>query len=85
MFSGGLYAYVRHPRYAGMFSAVAGAAIARRNAHSVDCSRALVSFRAVVIRLEEKELSARFGPAYDDYRKRVPAFVPSIRKSPTRP
>src|ERR1700691_4766221 len=27
MFAGGLYAHVRHPRYAGMFSAVLGAAL----------------------------------------------------------
>ena len=33
-------------------------------------------FALIVIRLEEKELAARFGPAYEAYRKRVPAFLP---------
>ena len=33
-------------------------------------------FALIVIRLEEKELAARFGPDYEAYRKRVPAFLP---------
>lgn len=85
MFSGGLYAYVRHPRYAGMFSAVAGAGLLAGTPTLWIVLVLWVPFALAVIRLEEQELSARFGPAYDDYRKRVPAFVPSIRKSPTRP
>lgn len=76
MFSGGLYARVRHPRYAGMFSAVLGAALlgATRSLWIV-----LViwwPFALLVIRLEERELAARFGPDYEEYRKRVPAFLP---------
>jgi protein-S-isoprenylcysteine O-methyltransferase Ste14 len=75
-FSGGLYAYVRHPRYAGMFSAVLGSALL--------CGTPLLwmvvalwfPFALVVIGLEERELRARFGPSYEAYRKRVPAFLP---------
>ncbi len=59
MFTGGLYAYVRHPRYTGMF-----------------CVAVWWVLALVVIRLEERELAARFGPAYATYRKRVPAFLP---------
>jgi protein-S-isoprenylcysteine O-methyltransferase Ste14 len=33
-------------------------------------------FALIVIRLEEMELAARFGPEYEAYRKRVPAFLP---------
>jgi protein-S-isoprenylcysteine O-methyltransferase Ste14 len=75
-FSGGLYAYVRHPRYAGMFSAVIGSALL--------CGTPLLwmvvalwfPFALIVIGLEERELIARFGQSYESYRKRVPAFLP---------
>jgi protein-S-isoprenylcysteine O-methyltransferase Ste14 len=76
MYSGGLYAYVRHPRYAGMFGAVIGAALL---AGTPLLGLVLVlwwPFALLVIRLEEKELAVRFGPNYEAYRKRVPAFLP---------
>jgi protein-S-isoprenylcysteine O-methyltransferase Ste14 len=85
MFSGGLYSHVRHPRYAGMLSAALGVALI--------CGTPLLwivlaiwwPFALLVIRLEEKELASRFGPRYEDYRRRVPAFLPlnlhPIRKS----
>jgi protein-S-isoprenylcysteine O-methyltransferase Ste14 len=76
MHTGGLYAHVRHPRYSGMFSAVVGAALL--------CGTRLLwailafwwVFALLAIRMEERELAARFGPAYIAYRKRVPAFLP---------
>src|SRR3984885_1319660 len=76
MFSGGLYAHVRHPRYAGMFSAVAGAALIAGSPLLWIVLIAWCPFALIVIRLEEKELAARFGPSYESYRKRVPAFFP---------
>jgi protein-S-isoprenylcysteine O-methyltransferase Ste14 len=76
MNASGLYAHVRHPRYSGMFCAVVGAALL--------CGTrllwALVAiwwlFALLAIRMEERELTARFGDAYVAYRKRVPAFIP---------
>jgi protein-S-isoprenylcysteine O-methyltransferase Ste14 len=76
MFSGGLYALVRHPRYAGMFSAVVGAALLAGTPSLWIVLVVWLPFALVVIRLEEKELAARFGPDYEAYRKRVPAFLP---------
>jgi protein-S-isoprenylcysteine O-methyltransferase Ste14 len=76
MFSGGLYAHVRHPRYAGMFSAVVGAALLAGTPSLWIVLVVWLPFALVVIRLEEKELAARFGPDYEAYRKRVPAFLP---------
>ncbi|SRR5579871_1621942 len=81
MFSSGLYAHVRHPRYSGMFCAVAGAAF-------IAGTRALwivlaiwLPFALIAIRLEEKELAIRFGSSYEAYRQNVPAFVPMMWKS----
>ena len=76
MFSGGLYAHVRHPRYAGMFSALLGAALLAGTPLLWIVLALWWPFALLVIRLEEMELAARFGTAYEEYRKRVPAFLP---------
>jgi len=79
MFSGGLYAHVRHPRYAGMFSAVVGAALLGGTQLLWIVLALWCPFALLAIRLEEKELAARFGKAYETYRNLVPAFVPSLK------
>jgi protein-S-isoprenylcysteine O-methyltransferase Ste14 len=76
MFAGGLYKHVRHPRYAGMFCAVAGAALLAGTSRLWILLAIWWVFALVVIRLEERELTARFGAAYTLYRQRVPAFLP---------
>jgi protein-S-isoprenylcysteine O-methyltransferase Ste14 len=79
MFTRGLYGYVRHPRYTGMFCAVVGAAL-MAGTRCLWVILALWSLLALTaIHLEEKELTARFGASYIAYRKRVPAFVPVPR------
>ncbi len=76
MLTGGLYAYVRHPRYTGMFCAAVGAALIAGTPRLWTILAVWWVLALVVIRLEERELAARFGPAYAAYRKRVPAFLP---------
>jgi len=76
MFTSGLYSHVRHPRYAGMFAAVLGAALIAGTPLLWIVLVVWWPFALIVIRLEEKELAARFGPSYEAYRKRVPAFLP---------
>ena len=34
---------------------------------------------AIRVRIEDGLLRRRFGPAFDDYRAQVPAFVPRLR------
>jgi protein-S-isoprenylcysteine O-methyltransferase Ste14 len=76
MFSGGLYAHVRHPRYAGMFSALIGAALLAGTRWLWLVLVLWSPFALLAIRLEEIELVARFGSSYAEYRKSVPAFLP---------
>ncbi|HXC32422.1 MAG TPA: isoprenylcysteine carboxylmethyltransferase family protein [Verrucomicrobiae bacterium] len=76
MFSGGLYSRVRHPRYAGMFCAVVGAALLAGTPTLWIPLLIWWPFALLVIRLEERELAARFGPSYEAYRRSVPAFLP---------
>src|SRR6266853_3055358 len=80
MFSGGLYAHVRHPRYAGMFGALLGAALLAGTPLLWIVLLLWCPFAVFVIRLEEVELTARFGLGYEEYRKRVPAFLPFRRR-----
>jgi protein-S-isoprenylcysteine O-methyltransferase Ste14 len=81
MFTGGLYAHVRHPRYAGMFTGVLGAALLAGSRLLWAVLAVWCVFALLVIRLEERELAARFGAPYVEYRKRVPAFLPrSLRR-----
>jgi protein-S-isoprenylcysteine O-methyltransferase Ste14 len=75
-FAGGLYAHVRHPRYAGMFSAVIGSALLCGTQALWITLVLWFPFALIVIGLEERELMARFGPSYESYRKRIPAFLP---------
>jgi protein-S-isoprenylcysteine O-methyltransferase Ste14 len=76
MCTGGLYAHERHPRYTGMFCAVVGAALLAGTLRLWAILAVWWMLALTVIHLEERELAARFGPAYVAYRKRVPAFLP---------
>jgi len=82
MFTDGLYSYVRHPRYSGMFGAVIGAALIAGAPLLWGVLALWVPFALVAIHLEEKELAARFGSRYEDYRRRVPAFLPFGPRAP---
>lgn len=83
MFSGGLYARVRHPRYTGMFCAVLGAALIAGTPLLWFVLAAWCPFALLAIRLEERELASRFGASYEAYRRRVPAFLPfRLRQNP---
>jgi protein-S-isoprenylcysteine O-methyltransferase Ste14 len=79
MFDGGLYAHMRHPRYTGMFCAVVGAALFAGTLRLWVILAVWCVLVLAVIRLEERELTARFGATYELYRKRVPAFLPFPR------
>lgn len=72
-----IYGILRHPVYAGVLRVIIALALLNGNANSI----AFILFAPLGltgwIRLvEEKELVERFGQAYLDYRKRVPAFWP---------
>jgi protein-S-isoprenylcysteine O-methyltransferase Ste14 len=79
----GAYGVVRHPIYAGLLVACAGAAVLRARPEPL----AAVGAPAVVLHLktgyEERLLRARFGTAYDRYAQRVPRIIPRIPTAPT--
>lgn len=75
----GIYAHIRHPRYAGSFLAIVGACLlaATRTIWVVAGVWTVLTLTAIA--LEERELAIRFGPDYQAYCRQVPRFIPSGR------
>ena len=72
----GLYRYSRNPMYVGVITAIAGQAIVYRSRGiSLYALIAALTFHCVVVFLEEPHLARIRGPAYDDYRRRVPRWL----------
>jgi len=75
----GLYAYARHPIYAGGFVIVTGVALIRPTwAFATACMLGFIWLIAQA-RLEEIDLLQRM-PGYKDYMKQVPRFLPRLRR-----
>jgi protein-S-isoprenylcysteine O-methyltransferase Ste14 len=75
-----IYNILRHPAYAAVEFIVFGLALLNGSWVALTCALffALGLWGWVRI-VEEKELIQRFGAAYAEYRKRVPAFHPRLR------
>ena len=73
--TGGLYAFVRNPMYAGFGFMLAGLGIAFASDWTLVLMipAAIVLHRGVVLR-EERYLEAKFGDAYRQYMMRVPRY-----------
>jgi len=75
----GIRARVRHPIYLGHLCEILGWCVAS----GLIALYALAGFAmvtgALMIRLEDRELEARFGGAYRTYRRAVPAVIPRLR------
>ena len=75
----GLYAYVRHPIYAGGFVIVAGLALIKSTSAFVTACMLGFIWLIVQARLEEIDLLQRM-PDYKNYMKQVPRFLPRLRR-----
>ena len=76
--TGGPYAYVRHPQYAGFILVLAGFLIQWPTLLTLAMFPVLVVMYVRLAKQEEAASRARFGQAYDAYAARVPAFLPRI-------
>ena len=70
------YKYVRHPLYLGFV--IAFWATPHMTASHLLLAAGMTLYILIGIAHEERDLVAHFGPAYDDYRKRVGMLVPGI-------
>lgn len=75
----GLYAYVRHPIYAGGFLILAGLAAVRPTPAFLTACTLGILWLVIQARLEEIDLLQRM-PGYRDYMKQVPRFLPRLRR-----
>ena len=75
--TGGLYTYVRHPQYTGLFIALFGEGIIHwPTLFSVGLFPLIVLAFAWLARREERAMLDQFGENYQTYRHQVPMFVP---------
>jgi protein-S-isoprenylcysteine O-methyltransferase Ste14 len=74
MASTGVYSRIRHPRYAGMIAAVAGACLLAATPTMWLIAGVWWLLAMFSIVMEERELRARFGPAYSDIASACRAF-----------
>jgi protein-S-isoprenylcysteine O-methyltransferase Ste14 len=71
------YNWVRHPLYVGW--AIAFWATPRMTLGHLLFASLMTVYMVAASRVEERDLVAYFGRSYEDYRRRVPAFVPLPR------
>jgi protein-S-isoprenylcysteine O-methyltransferase Ste14 len=76
----GVYAIIRHPRYVQLYLGLLGSALIANYLVLYLVVALWLPGIYVIVRLEEKELRDRFGLAYDEYRRRVPRFLPRISR-----
>jgi protein-S-isoprenylcysteine O-methyltransferase Ste14 len=75
----GIYGRIRHPRYVEFTLALAGWALFANYLGLYLITALAAAALYLIVLLEERELSERFGPAYADYSARVPRFIPRRR------
>lgn len=76
----GPYSISRHPLYFFSFIALIGVCLETEMLTFVAAAVLLFAiFYPVVIRIEEEKLQKLHGTAFDEYKKRVPAFFPNFK------
>lgn len=74
----GPYRFVRHPIQSGLIVAL-WATPDLTTGHMLFASVLTIYSVIASLMLEERDLRSAFGDAYQNYRRRVPAFIPSLR------
>lgn len=77
----GVYGYVRHPQYSGLFLVTLGLLIQWPTIITVLMWPVLTAAYYRLARREEEELEKEFGGAYAEYKEKVSMFIPKIFKS----
>ena len=75
----GPYAVIRHPRYVEVLVGILGYALVANFVGAYVVTALSVPALHLVVVLEERELTQRFGAAFEAYRTRVPRYIPRPR------
>jgi protein-S-isoprenylcysteine O-methyltransferase Ste14 len=75
--SDGLYGFVRHPQYTGLFVGLFGEGVVHwPTVFSVTLFPIIVLTYVLLAYREERDMIGKFGERYEEYRRRVPMFFP---------
>jgi protein-S-isoprenylcysteine O-methyltransferase Ste14 len=82
LITNGLYAYIRNPMLLGMFIFMVGLGILLGSLSLIFIFTPLfIVINVLYIKaIEEKEMEKKFGTEYVEYKKRVPMFIPRLKK-----
>lgn len=73
----GLYAYVRHPQYTGLFIALFGEGVVHwPTLFSIVLFPVIILVYTWLARREEQHMLETFGEDYLAYKRQVPMFIP---------
>ncbi len=76
----GVYAYVRHPQYSGLFLVTIGLLIQWPTIITILMWPVLITAYYKLSKKEEADMGKEFGEAYKKYKERVPMFIPRLRR-----
>ena len=76
----GVYAHVRHPQYSGIFLITIGFVLQWPTIITLFMWPVLIVAYYRLAMKEERDVERQFGKAYEEYKKRVPAFIPRLGK-----
>ncbi len=78
----GFYRYVRNPAYVSVAFILLGETLFFRSVSvGIYAAVLLIGIHLLVVLYEEPILRQRFGESYDEYCKRVPRWIPRIRRA----
>ncbi|MFC1454849.1 methyltransferase family protein [Candidatus Undinarchaeota archaeon] len=75
----GIYSYVRHPQYTGFMLVISIWAIVWPTLFTIALWPILLITYHKLALSEEKDMVSQFGKQYEEYRKKVPAFLPYLK------
>lgn len=76
----GIYGYVRHPQYSGLFIITIGLLIQWPTIITVLMWPVLILAYYKLSKKEEEEMEREFGEEYKRYKEKVPMFIPRINR-----
>jgi len=76
----GIYAYIRHPQYSGIFLITIGFLLQWPTIVTLLMWPVLLVAYYRLAMKEERVVEEQFGKVFEDYKKRVPAFIPRFGK-----
>ncbi len=75
----GIYKYMRHPQYTGIILVTTGMLVHWPTLIALIVWPILLLAYYGLAKKEEKEMEAKFGEIYQEYKSKVPMFLPSLK------